>query len=353
MTIGFAAAENGGRFGVHLGGQGKAFNVIPILKDLGVGWVRINNSLDGMGVDIRPFLEAGFNVVITINNCDPSNIDTTYGALINAGYPFQSKEVYQNRIREVLTPLLPYLKQGRQIWVQCENEVGDASVNPKARFWRGTMKQYSEQLNAFYEAVKLVDPSMPVVLSSFTSEGLRRVIHPDDPRHEGTSRFLGAMLTKGRYDAVDLHFYGCVEDIPAEVNWVKAHMGSDKRWISTENSGPDRRCSSTPYRWEENRDLFEKVEAEQVVSRLSACADNGGVVCLWFSFLDLRKETDVFRHMGLIDQSGVIEKLAPLVKGSRKKGRGNFSEETLNEAFRSARKKPAYQAFKNFVATHH
>ena len=350
-----AASEKTGRFGVHIGGQGKTLNLRPILNDLGVSWVRINNNLDGTGTAISPFLDAGFNVVITIANRDPANIDTTYGTLVNAGYPFKSKEVYQHRIREILTPLLPYLKQGRQIWVQCENEVGDASKNPKARFWRGTMEQYARQLEALYEAVKALDPSIPVVLSSFTSEQLSWVIRPDDPHSEGASRLFTAMLTKGRYDAVDLHFYGCVEDIPAEVQWVKAHMPSEKRWISTENGGPDARCPSTPISWEHNPAEYERIEAQQVSQRLSACADNGGSVCLWFSFLDMTDETRVFTHMGLIDGRPLKEeakRLKGMKKGQGRNPHGALSEEQMEQIDKFLRRKPAYEAFKAFVATH-
>ncbi|MBI3952207.1 MAG: hypothetical protein HY314_17295 [Acidobacteria bacterium] len=107
--------------------------MINILTDLGAGRVRVNGHLDGKKGDVKPVLEAGINLVITFNNADPSNIDTTYGTpaeWIHAGFPFRSKAAYQQRIREELMPLLPYLATGRQVWVQCENEISDASANP-------------------------------------------------------------------------------------------------------------------------------------------------------------------------------------------------------------------------------
>ena len=114
---------------------------------------------------------------------------------------------------------------------------------------------------------------------------------------------ISRLLSEGQYDAADLHFYGCVEDIPAKVAWVKANMPADKLWISTENSGPDPRCETTPHSWAENLSRFEEVESQQVATRLSACAENSGSVCLWFSFFDLKNEDDVFNHLGLLDQS--------------------------------------------------
>jgi len=50
---------------------------------------------------------------------------------------------------------------------------------------------------------------------------------------------------------------GCVEDIPAKAQWVKDHMLAGKRWISTENGGPDSRCPGTPISWTQDPALFE------------------------------------------------------------------------------------------------
>ena len=350
----------GGRFGVIIGGKGRLPHIVELLKDLGADWVRINTHMDGAPQDFSAYLDAGINVVITFDNHDPANSETVYGTpeeFTHAGFPFKSKAAYQARIRETLTPLLPYLARGRQIWVQCENEIGDASLNPKARYWRGTVDQYLAQLRAFDEAVHGLDPSIPVVLSSLTSEGLNHVTHPDpnDPRSRYVSTFFTRLLTEGTYDAVDLHFYHCAEDIPAKVQWVKARMPAGKRWISTENGGPDTRCPSTPTSWDENPTQYEQRQAEQVSKRLAACADNGGSVCLWFSFLDLRGETSVFRHMGLIDTSEAFQQLAAL-KQARGKGGGGPSrvsrQEAIEDAFQSLRKKLAYSAFKSFVASH-
>jgi len=101
-------------------------------------------------------------------------------------------------------------------------------------------------------------------------------------------------------------------------------MPAGKLWISTENGGPDYRCPETPTKWDQNPTLFEQIQAQQVPTRLSACADNGGSICLWFSLFDLLKETgDVFSHLGLLDPS-----VSP------------------------PRKKPAYDAFKTFTGSH-
>lgn len=288
---------------------------MQIVNDLGASWVRVNVSLDGQTQDYGLFLEAGINLVLTISNNDPANIDMAYGTLAewpNAGFPYRDRATYQQRIRSVLTPLLPYLAQGRQVWVQAENEVGDAALNPKARYWRGTADQYLAQLSALYEAVKSVSPNVPVVLSSFTSEGLDAAIDPSDKLHEYSSRRITRLLSEGQYDAADLHFYGCVEDISAKVQWVKQVMPAGKLWISTENSGPDSRCPATPLSWRDDLAGFEAQQAEQVPAHLTACAEAGGGICLWFSLFDLRGEpSDVFNRLGLLDPSEMLPRFKP------------------------------------------
>jgi hypothetical protein len=55
--------------------------------------------------------------------------------------------------------------------------------------------------------------------------------------------------------------------------------------------------------------------------RLSACAGQGGSICLRFSLFDFKKSADTFNHLGLLDQDAI-----------------------------PPRKKPAYIAFKIFIA---
>lgn len=353
----FVWTDETGRFGVAIGGKGLLPSIVETLQDLGVSWVRANEHLDGQGQDLKRFLQAGINVVITMDNHDPSNIDTTYGTLKefpNSGFPFKSKEIYQERIRKVLTPLLPYLKKGRQIWAQCENEVGDASVNPKARYWRGTMDQYLRQLEAFYEVVKSIDPSIPVVLTSFPSESLEAVINPlGGERSQYAIKRLTRLLSEGKYDAVDPHFYHCPETIPAKVKWVVEHMPKGKRWITTENGGPDFRCPTTPLHWKDNPEKYEQIQAKQVSERLSACAQNGGSICLWFSLLDHPKEVETFQHVGLIDQSALANRRGEFKKAKKQGKKPQLTPEEVKNVSETLRKKPAYEAFKSFVASYH
>jgi hypothetical protein len=314
------------QFGVMVGGKGRVLQLVDIVKDIGATCVRINCRLKDNDHNLARFFEAGIDVILTFSNNDPSNIDTKYGApneWPNAGFPFKSKTVYQQRVREVLIPLRPFLASGRKAWAQCENEIGDAAINPKSRYWRGTTEQYLAQIQAFREAVESISPSIPVVLTSFPSESLSALIEPDNRHHEYAERHLAKLLMSPNYSVVDLHFYGSVEDIPAKVKAIKARMPTDKPfvWISTENGGPDSRSKATPLSWKQNLPKFEELQAKQVSTRLSACAQNGSSLCLWFSLFDLKKETDVFSHLGLLDQDTI-----------------------------PPRRKPAYEAFRKFIA---
>ncbi len=325
-TFAFAAPQPC-QFGVMIGGKGQAPQFVNAMKDLGASCVRMNCRLKDKDHEFDRYLDAGIDMVITFDNSDPSNMSTEYGTLKewpNAGFPYRSKEAYQKRIREVLMPLKPFLASGRKIWAQCENEIGDASINPKSRYWRGTTEQYLEQLQAFREAVESVSPSIPVVLTSFPSESLSALIDNGNPHHEYADRHLTKLLKSPDAKVLDLHFYGSVDEISAKVKAVRDRAPKNKPflWICTENGGPDFRSKDTPISWKQDKEKFEQIQATQVSQRLLACSHNGAQLCLWFSLMDLKKETDAFSHLGLLDQ----DVLPP-------------------------RKKPSYVAFKTFIAS--
>lgn len=292
--------------------------------DLGAGWVRVNESLGVESADkVITLLERGLSVVVTVNNRDPKNVDTAHGSLSawpQAGFPFLDRAAYERDLEDLLQPLVSHLTARRQVWVQDENEVSDVTVASSSIYWRGNIDQYLDMTHAFSEAVKHVSPAMRAVLSSFTSQSLDKVIDPSAPLHGYQVQRITTMLNTGSYDVVDLHFYGCASAIPAKARWVKEHLAVGKLWISTENSGPNPDCAGY-VSWRTDLTRFEQLEAQEVPIRMAACADNGGAVCLWFSQFDLTGEVDAFNHLGLLDRS------AP------------------------PRQKPAYGAFKTFVAS--
>ncbi|GEM_PF-1352548 len=310
--------------------QGRRPDTVKYLKDLGASWMRVNAFLDGNDVSLTNFLEADINLVVTFAYRDPANVRTDFGTLSdwpNGGFPFRSKAEYQQGIRAALSPLVPYLAFGHQVWVQCENEIGDVSVAPQGRFWRGTTPDYLVQLEALFDAVREINADIPVILTSFASENLDAVLDPSSATYNFQTNRIITLLTQGRYDVADLHFYGCAEDIPAKVQWIEQRMPAGTRWITTETSGPDFRCPGTPIHWQNNPILFENIEAEQVTNRFDLCVGNGASVCLWFSLFDLQNESEVFNHLGLL--------------------------EPPDQPNGTPRKKPAYYAFQRYTASHH
>ena len=215
------------RFGAHAS-LGKRPDFPNYLGDLGASWARVNANLDGNDGDFRPFLDAGLNLIITFSNRDPLNVNTNYGGLAEwpkAGFPFLSKSNYEQRTREALGPLLPYLAMGQQVWVQCENEIGDAASGAGSIYWRGTTDQYlTNNLQTLSDVARSLSPAIRVVLTSFASENLDTVLTPADPNYIFQTNRMTRLLSEGLYDAADLHFYGAVSNIPPKIQWVKDRL---------------------------------------------------------------------------------------------------------------------------------
>ncbi len=280
--------------------------------ELGAKWVRTNHDIERNAVtqnillatQVPKFLDAGLNVLLTLSNQDDQNIDISFGTLTdwpNAGFPFLNETTYKESITTILEPLHAYLDQGRKIWVQCENEVGDASVNTENRYWRGTTDQYLLLMNACTAAVHAADARFVAVMQGFASGPLDAVLNPNDPAYDYQTDRISTLLSDAAYDAVDLHFYGCADVIDEKVAWIKGHMPAEKPWISTENSGPHPDCPGAP-KWQDDLAAFEAEQATEVTTRMTACAAAGGTVCLWFSLFDLDNESDGFNHLGLLDK---------------------------------------------------
>jgi arylsulfatase A-like enzyme len=324
-----ASTPGPSRFGVFAGTQAsiELADSVSAAQQLGAAWVRTNADVGEADPDYTSYLAAGLNVVLTVRNRDASNIDTTYGTpeeWRSASFPYLTQATYKRQIHALLQPALSYLESGQQVWVQGGNEVFDASTAPKTLYWRGTMEQYLAEQEALYEAVKAVNPDIPVALAGFASATLDNLIDPTAPKHAHDVEHVTELLSGGKFDAVDLHFYGCVEDIPAKVQAVKELLpaGQTALWISTENGGPEAECRTTSsVSWSQKPEEFEQVQAQQVPARLAACADEGGSICLWFSLFDFKASADIFNHLGLLDQAA-----AP------------------------PRQKPGYDAFKAFIA---
>lgn len=289
-----------GAKGVMISGRFTDASTVATVRQLGAKWVRLNVELGGRRSSPQAFLDAGIDVILTVTNNDPTNVVTTYGtpaAYPNAGFPAASQARYRSQVESIVRGLRP--RAGHHVWIQCENEINDASVAPRSRFWRGTTDQYLTLLADCARATHRADPRARVVLAGFPSESLDAAIDARNPHHAFSADRLTRLLAAPSYDVTDLHFYGCVGTITAKVTWVHARQRAGTQWISTENAGPDPRCPSTPVSWRDPS--FESVQSQQVTQRITACRSNGGAVCLWFSLRDVRGESDTFNHLGLID----------------------------------------------------
>lgn len=319
------------------------------IGELGASWVRVNSTINGKtSNNFVKFLDEGINVIITLTHRDPNNSvqDLDYGTVStcpNGGFPFIDEQSFKDSVQTAISLAVPYLDT-RQVWVQAENEVSDASVNSDnvtdvcmkgGKYWHGTTDQYLTNLKALHDAVKELDPRMKVVMSGFTSQALDSVIGDSsvDYRYDYQYSRLTKMFNSPNdtsYDAVDLHFYACADDIAAKAQWLKDHLPAGKLWITTENSGPnvngdiigiDRTTGKSQYRecpeylgergtealpwWQTDLAAFEAEQANQINVRMNACANNGGSICLWFSLFDLDNEVDVFNHLGLLDKDDI------------------------------------------------
>lgn len=330
------ATAGTGRYGVHAS-QGQRPQTLTDVTDLGGGWMRLNYLLDDPSPpNLHTFLDTGQNLIITVVNRQRDNIDTSLGSADtypNAGFPYLSEAVYQARITALLDSLHDEVTAGRRVFLQCENEIGDASLASGSPYWRGTTDQYLATLRSFFDAVRGAQPSVGVLLSSFASNTLATALNIRTPGQPGYANYvyattlLGRLLNEGTYDLADLHFYGCPSSIADKVGWVNDRWQSNdrppltRRWVTTENAGPDYvECAGAP-RWQDT--AFATTQANEVTERLTACADASATVCLWFSLYDLVGETDRFNHLGLIDPRTV-----------------------------PPTQRPAYAAFKTFTATH-
>jgi hypothetical protein len=115
---------------------------------------------------------------------------------------------------------------------QCDNEPCNTPL-----LWAGTAEEYVSQLRIFNNAVKEIDRGAEVVLGGAPYALPSSV--PEDPERQ----FFDVLLAEGRdsFDLFDLHLYGEVDDIPADVESARDMMrkhGYLKPIIVGEYGGP-------------------------------------------------------------------------------------------------------------------
>jgi hypothetical protein len=276
------------------------------LRELGVGWVRVNFRLGERTADARPILREGYGFWLTLSHRDRSNIadPAAFARTERGGFPPADPARYQDQIRRIVRPLVDELRaQGRNpgdwLVIQVENEVLPRDVAPPDRpnrFWHGTAQEYLRTLALGYDATKSIDAAIPVAAMGFSSEMLQEFV---TRRHPPVVAWGERLLREGRFDWLDLHLYHLIEEIPAKVAWVRS------RWngpiAGTEIGGPD---SASGARYSES------LHAEDVRLRIRAALDAGVRRVFWGPLVEPPQVEPRFVPMSLIVRSDYRRKPA-------------------------------------------
>ncbi|GHO51733.1 hypothetical protein [Ktedonobacter robiniae] len=145
--------------------------------------------------------------------------------------PARHPEEYDHFVRTLVSHC-----KGRVRYWQCENE----PTNPL--LWEGTAQDYVNHLKVFSRAVKEVDPEAMVILA-----GAVDAFYPSaDAQHpdlQAEQDFFDYLLRESAsdFDVFDLHLYGDLDAITANINAVRqkmAALGYQKPIFCGEYNGP-------------------------------------------------------------------------------------------------------------------
>ena len=185
-------------------------------------------------VDSLPKLVSrGIGLWLTVYHRDRANLDErgTIG-VANArrgGFPPKDPLLYQERLGQALRRLVDAIRStgaspGRWLVVQINNEVMPRDVAGRdraSRFWHGTSDQYLDLLATAYDAVKRIDPDVPLAAGGISSAAMEFVLKGE----QRVARWYDRLLREGRFDWVDIHLRHRINDIPAKVTWVRSRWG--------------------------------------------------------------------------------------------------------------------------------
>ena len=250
-------------------------------------------------VDSLPKLVSrGIGLWLTVYHRDRANLDErgTIG-VANArrgGFPPKDPLLYQERLGQALRRLVDAIRStgaspGRWLVVQINNEVMPRDVAGRdraSRFWHGTSDQYLDLLATAYDAVKRIDPDVPLAAGGISSAAMEFVLKGE----QRVARWYDRLLREGRFDWVDIHLRHRINDIPAKVTWVRSRWGGPI--AATEVAGPDPRVAS----------YSESGQAEDIVARMSMARDNGVDRLFWAGLAENPHVAPVYQKEGLIER---------------------------------------------------
>ncbi|MBI2838123.1 MAG: hypothetical protein HYX75_07405 [Acidobacteria bacterium] len=226
---------------------------LDALAGLGVGWARLQFRLgeidSGNAVLVTQVFDRGVGLWLTLYHRDRTNISDTTGfdRSERGAFPPVDPVRYRQLVKEPLVILVDHLRgcgKDPAAWlvVQCCNEVLPSDVAPPTprRFWHGTSDEYLRTLRLTVEAVKSVDPGIPVAVGGIASEAMEVLVSSAPATgwlRTLLERWQTRMLAAGAFQWADIHLYHEVESIPAKVQWVRTRWPG--RLAATEIGGPD------------------------------------------------------------------------------------------------------------------
>ena len=277
------------------------------LNQLGVGWVRQQwqmgddrsaRKLNILVESLPKLVRRGIGLWLTVYHRDRDNLDDhgTIG-IANArrgGFPPKDPSLYQERLGEALRRLVDAIRStsaspGHWLVVQINNEVMPRDVAGRdraSRFWHGTSDQYLDLLATAYDAVKRIDPYVPVAVGGISSAAMEFVLNGE----QRVVHWYDRLLTEGQFDWADIHLRHRIGDIPAKVAWVQS------RWngpiAATEVAGPDPRVTS----------YSESGQADDIIARMNSARDSGVDRLFWAGLAENPNVAPVYQKEGLIER---------------------------------------------------
>lgn len=248
---------------------------LDALAGLGVGWARLQFRLgevdSGNAALFTQIFDRGRGLWLTLYHRDRTNISdkTGFDRSERGAFPPVDPVRYRQLVRETVVILVEHLRRrGKEpagwLVVQCCNEVLPSDVAPPTprRFWHGTSDEYLRTLRLTEEAVKSVDPDIPVALGGIASEAMEVLVSIAPATgwmRTVLERWNTRMLAAGASQWADIHLYHDVESIPGKVRWLRTRWSG--RFAATEIGGPDPATGAIYTEALHARDLRLRVEA--------------------------------------------------------------------------------------------
>ena len=285
------------------------------LDQLGVGWVRqqwqmgddrSERKLRVLVKTLPKLVKRGIGLWLSVYHRDRNNLNDRgtigFANARRGGFPPMDPSLYQDRLGEAVRRLVDAIRSagaspGRWLVIQINNEVVPRDVAGKdraSRFWHGTFGQYLDMLATAYDAVKRIDPDVPLAAGGISSTAMEPVLQGE----HRIARWYDRLLGEGRFDWADIHLRHRIGDIPAKVAWVRTRWGGPL--AATEVAGPDARVAK----------YSESGQAEDIVARMNTARNNGVDRLFWAGLAENPHVAPLYQKEGLIERGSWRRKAA-------------------------------------------